>query len=337
MGIRLLNKFLKETCSSKSIYSIHISKLNKKIIAVDISIYLYKYESDNTLIENIYTMISIFRYYNIIPIFVFDGVAPTEKKELIEQRVQNKRNAEHEFNKLKLLLESSSTEKEKTEIIEQMNTLKKKFVYMNKNKINKIKLLLDYYGMTYIDAPGEADQLCAWLVINQFAWACLSDDTDMFVYGCNRVLRYFSLINHTAVLYDFESILKELKVDHNVFKEICILSGTDYVEGVGAGSLNIIKFMHLYKNYSSCKVDVTFCDWLGLNSNIQIDRDLLLKIKGIFDITKLDMSGLDGLGGLDGLYMGMGVSNKKIEKSELYNLLKEDGFLFPSRNLIESN
>jgi len=228
-----------------------------------------------------------------------------------------------------------------------MNSLKKKFVYMNKIKINKIKYLLDCYGMTYFDAPGEADQLCAWLVINKLAWACLSDDTDMFVYGCNRVLRYFSLINHTAVLYYYDNILKELDIDHYAFKEICVLSGSDYCAGVGAGSLNIIKIMQLYKKYLSCKVDITFCDWLGINSNIQIDSELLLKIKNMFDITKLDMSGLTGLDGLDGcIYMGVvsvgsnktnKFNNKKIEKGELYNLLKEDGFLFPSRNLIESN
>lgn len=334
MGIKLLNKFLKENCKSRdSIYTIHMAKLQGKCIVIDVSIYLYKYESDNTLIESIYTMISIFRHYNITPIFIFDGVAPTEKKELIDVRLQKKRIAEHEYYKLKKMSHGSSvTTFEKNEIEEQMNSLKKKFVYMNKNKINKIKLLFDYYGMTYIDAPGEADQLCAWLVINQFAWACLSDDTDMFVYGCNRVLRYFSLINHTAVLYDYDNILKELKVQHDVFKEICVLSGTDYMEGVGAGSLNIIKIMQLYKNYSSCKIDMTFCDWLAINSNIQIDRDLLAKIKGIFDITKLDMS---GLGAGMGTHEKNNFNNKKIEKGDLYNLLKEDGFLFPCRNLVK--
>lgn len=335
MGIKLLNKFLKENCkSTNSINTFHISKLQGKTIVVDVSIYLYKYESDNTLTESIYTMISIFRHYHVTPIFIFDGVAPTEKKELIESRLQKKRDAQNEYYKLKEMSRGcSDNTSEKNEIEEQMHSLKKKFVYMNKIKINKIKYLLDCYGMTYFDAPGEADQLCAWLVINKLAWACLSDDTDMFVYGCNRVLRYFSLINHTAVLYDYENILKELDIDHYAFKEICVLSGSDYCAGVGAGALNIIKIMQVYKNYLSCKVDMTFCDWLGINSNIQINCDLLLKIKNMFDITKLDMSGLYGLGG--SIYTG--VANKKIEKSELYNLLKEDGFLFPSRNLIKSN
>ena len=337
MGIKLLNKFLKENCKSmNSIYNIHMSKLQGKRIVVDVSIYLYKYETENSLIESIYTMISIFRHYNIIPIFIFDGVAPTEKKELIESRLQKKRTAENEYYKLKQMKCNCIGISEKNEIEEQMNSLKKKFVYMNKIKINKIKQLFDCYGMTYFDAPGEADQLCSWLVLNKLAWACLSDDTDMFVYGCNRVLRYFSLINHNAVLYDYENILKELKVEHDVFKEICVLSGTDY--GEGAGALNIIKIMQLYNNYTSCNVDMTFCDWISANSNIQINRELLLKIMNMFDITKLDMRMLDGLSGLGA---GMGsheknnFNNKKIEKNHLCDLLKEDGFLFPSRNLVK--
>lgn len=327
MGIKLLNRFLKDNCkSSDSIYTIHMSKLQGKRIVVDVSIYLYKYESDNSLIESIYTMISIFRHYNITPIFIFDGLCPTEKKELIESRLQKKRIAENEYYKLKEMSRGGSVNAtEKKDLEEQMNALKKKFVYMNKIKINKIKNLLHCYGMTYFDAPGEADQLCAWFVINKYAWACLSDDTDLFVYGCNRVLRYFSLIHHNAVLYDYHNILKELKVEHDVFKEICVLSGTDY--GDENNSLNINKIMQLYKNYASYKVDISFCDWMCINSNIQINRDLLSKIKNIFDISGLEMSGLDGLSGLNGsIYTG--IANKKIEKGELYNLLKEDGFLF---------
>jgi len=324
MGIKLLNRFLKDNCKScDSIYTLHISKLHGKVIVVDISIYLYKYEADNNLIEGIYTMIAIFRHYNIIPIFIFDGLCPTEKKELIESRLQKKRIAENEYYKLKEMSRGGSVNAtEKKDLEEQMNALKKKFVYMNKIKINKIKNLLHCYGMTYFDAPGEADQLCAWFVINKYAWACLSDDTDLFVYGCNRVLRYFSLIHHNVLLYDYHNILKELKVEHDVFKEICVLSGTDY--GDENNSLNINKIMQLYKNYASYKVDISFCDWMCVNSNIQINRDLLLKIKNMFDISGLEMSGLDGLDG--SIYTG--VANKKIEKGELYNLLKEDGFLF---------
>ena len=99
---------------------------------------------------------------------------------------------------------------------------------MNKEKIEKVKALIRAYGATYYDAPGEADELCALLVIKKKVWACLSEDMDLFVYGCTRVLRYFSLIGHTVVLYYTKGILEELDMTQKEFKEVCILSGTDY-------------------------------------------------------------------------------------------------------------
>ena len=81
MGIRYLNKLFREECKNKDAIKItHMSQLSGKKIAVDISIYLYKFVSDDQLIENMYLLLSIFRYYNIIPIFVFDGKPPAEKK-----------------------------------------------------------------------------------------------------------------------------------------------------------------------------------------------------------------------------------------------------------------
>ena len=63
MGIRNLNRYLKDNCHD-SIKCINIAELSGKRIVVDISIYLYKYESENALLENMYVMLSIFRYYN---------------------------------------------------------------------------------------------------------------------------------------------------------------------------------------------------------------------------------------------------------------------------------
>ena len=79
MGIRNLNRYLRDNCP-ESIRCINMSDLSGKRIAVDISIYLYKYAADGSLIENIYLMLAVFRHYNVIPIFIFDGKPPTEKK-----------------------------------------------------------------------------------------------------------------------------------------------------------------------------------------------------------------------------------------------------------------
>ena len=82
MGIKNLNRFLREQSkqSKESIKFISVAELSGKKIAVDISIYMYKYASEGSLLENIYLMLSVFRYYNICPIFVFDGKQIKNKK-----------------------------------------------------------------------------------------------------------------------------------------------------------------------------------------------------------------------------------------------------------------
>ena len=85
MGVKDLNRYIRTNCP-KSINCINMSELSGKKIAVDISIYLYKFEGENMLLENIYLMMSIFRHYNIFPIFVFDGKPPIEKHAILNKR-----------------------------------------------------------------------------------------------------------------------------------------------------------------------------------------------------------------------------------------------------------
>lgn len=91
MGIRYLNTFLKQNCIDV-IHKIHFSQLSNKKIVIDTSIYLYRFMGEDALLENFYLMISVFRQFNIHPLFVFDGKPPTEKKELLyERKIQKKR------------------------------------------------------------------------------------------------------------------------------------------------------------------------------------------------------------------------------------------------------
>ena len=58
MGIKHLNRFLKENCSKNSIRKIELHQMRGKRIVIDTSIYLYKYMSDDALIENMYQVLS---------------------------------------------------------------------------------------------------------------------------------------------------------------------------------------------------------------------------------------------------------------------------------------
>ena len=334
MGIQFLNKILRENCD-KSIWQIGIAELSGKKIAVDISIYLYKYESNGTLLESIYLMLAIFREYNIIPIFVFDGKPPPEKKELLQKRRQDKAAAKNEYNKLKDQLEQITNEiDKKNEIIETMDQLKKQFVYITHEKIEKVKELIRAYGATYYDAPGEADELCALLVIKKKAWACLSEDMDMFVYGCSRVLRYLSLTNQSIVLYHTKGILANLNMTQKEFREICVLSGTDYninannnLKTNGNNMVTLFNTIKLFRKYQEDKdnnLNQSFYDWLTYSSkhaDYITDLDLLQKINGMFDTSNIKEDIRDTVKNIK-------IMNSPIQKLLVRKIMKEDGFMF---------
>lgn len=323
MGIKYLNTFLKEQCKN-SIYFAPISDLSNKKIAVDISIYMYKFLSDGTLIENMYLMLSIFRKYNITPIFVFDGKPPTEKKELLLKRRENKKDAEEEFYKLKEQLENNDmTNEDKQDIINNMDMLKKQFIYIKKEQIESVKELIRAYGATYYDAPGEADELCAQLVIKNKVWATLSEDMDMFVYGATRVLRYLSLLNHTVVVYDTKGILHELGITQKQLRQICVLSGTDYnfTTDNTKNEFTLYKTLKIFKKYHKLKTGVDFYDWLHTNTDLIDNFETLNKIYEIFDVTNSEKIKI---------FDDIRIANGIILYDEIKNILKNDGFIFPN-------
>jgi len=289
MGIRHLNRYLRTNCS-QSIRCVNLADLSGKRIAVDISIYLYKYEADNALLENIYLMLAIFRHHNIIPIFIFDGKPPPEKKALLIKRKEDREQAQEEYNQLKIKLKDNECDDDKQDIVAAMDQLKKQIVQLNKEKIETVKKLIIAYGATYYDAVGEADELCAALVLKKKVWACLSEDMDLFVYGCSRVLRYFSLVGHTAVLYYMKGILEDLSMTHQEFKEICVLSGTDYnIQSDSNDKYKLtlqstMKYFRKFKQEKGQEFKGTFYKWLETNTNYITDIDLLYKINEMFDI-----------------------------------------------------
>jgi len=287
MGIKHLNKFLKKECN-ESIKLLPLKSLSGKTIVIDTSIYLYKFlvDGEESLIENLLTMLNLFRFYKITPLFIFDGETPAEKKALLEKRKEEKKTAERQYHLLK------DTMDENVETQKQMIELKKRFVYIKREQIELVKKLFDAYGVNYAVARGEADEMCAYLVLKGTAWACLSEDMDMFVYGVPRILRYLSMNNHNVVLYDLPKILIQLKMDENELREICVLSGTDYDMENSMNSYTLYQVLDLFKKYKSVlslsveNQENTFYEWLVKNTNLinESTREKLLEIKKRFEI-----------------------------------------------------
>lgn len=290
MGIKHLNKYLLQNCSFQSIHPIKFDDLSNKTIVVDTSIYMYKFSEDDKLLENFQILIDIFKKYNISPIFIFDGKPPIEKLDLLKQRQSKKREAELKYNSI---MSDNSTDLCNKNTIHRLDNLKKKFIRINHENIQSVRQLLIDNKMDFLDAEGEADELCVQYVKSNKAWACLSDDMDMFIFGCNRVLRNLSLSNNNVILYLLPDILNDLKMTMDIFRDILVLSGTDYnisCQGNNVCLRETLKWYKYYKNYCSKIsenkihnfIPLVFYKWLVKNSKYIKDYNELMRVHQMF-------------------------------------------------------
>ena len=333
MGIQHLNQFLKKNAAS-GIRIMSFKDLSGKKIAVDTYIYMYRYAIEGNLIECMYTLLSLFRYYNITPIFIFDGKPPPEKSEVLLKRRKNRKDAYEEYDKLQNSLSNGQEgmeDTEKSDIVERMNSLKKKFVHINKNDICRVKQLIESYGACHYTATGEADELCAWLAVNDKVWGIMSEDMDMFAYGCPNIIRYVSLLKQTCVWYDLKTILNQLGFTQRDLREICVLSGTDYTCNKDDTVNDLHSTLKLFKRYfreerkksensEDIKETVGFYDWLSSTTyqNKDYDYEMLKKIYDMFDLKHIK-----------DIYENIKIEYGPIRKNSLNEILKEDGFIFP--------
>lgn len=324
MGIKRLNKFIKVNCSD-SLSTVKLSDLRNKTIVIDTSIYLYRFISDGSLIENIYLMVSLFKKYNITPIFVFDGKPPLEKQNILLERSIKKAEAKNKYEIYKKQMENTTDINERHELDTEMTKLKKKFIYIKNKQVTAVKELLDAMGVCYFKAEGEADNLCAWLTIKKKAYACLSEDMDMFVYGCPRILRYFSIHKEKMIMYDTKQILKQLQLKLSEFRELCVLSGSDYNNDIN--NKTIYYYYSLFKKYRENN-DGCFYDYL-YDHDENINYTELLRLCDMFNINHLNDIKLfqDNNKEILNKYIK---NNYKSEPNiiKLREILKNDGFIF---------
>ena len=314
MGIKNLNKFLLEKCKKSSIKKIHFSELDSKTIVIDTSIYLYKFASEDSLLENFYLLISLFRHYNITPIFIFDGKPPIEKRQLLIQRRIEKREAEEKYAELQKKLELDG--ELDNLLLKEMDYLKKQSTFISYDNIQNVKDLMDAYGVNYICAEGEADILCVQIAKTN-AWGCMSDDMDMFVYGCPRVFRNLNMVNHTLLFYDTQSILKDLNLNLDAFREITILSGTDYstMKSLQTITITMQTTYNYYTKYKKSGISQPFYEWLVQHTNYidKMDCDNLYKIIKMFILEPCSFDEF---------------CNKQINLPLLKKIMQKEGFLF---------
>ena len=263
MGIPKLNKWLLDKCSPTSIQKRHLTDLQDKRIAVDISIYLYRFLVDGHFMEQLYLFLATLRYYCICPVIIFDGKAPAEKRATIQRRKSEKQDAKAQY----LLLEEQLAHTEdillRQDIQKKMAALKKRMVRITWAYIDSAIELINAFGFEYYLAPSEADDLCVHLALTGDVYAILSDDMDLLLSGSPRLLRGFNISTHEVILYDTSAILVDLGMTLQDFRATVALSGTDYELNTPKPNMAIKRCFELYQEYRLENKGDTMIDWLG--------------------------------------------------------------------------
>jgi len=135
--------------------------------------------------------------------------------------------------------------------------------------------------------------LCSKMVIDGTAYACMSDDMDLFMYGCPRILKRLDLLSTTVDYYDLDSILKTLNVSFKDFKQICVLSGTDYNKKTSTIPIkNAFKLFSAYECAVKNNKATPNSFYYYINNtvkNANINYKNLLSIIEMFDLSKVNI------------------------------------------------
>ncbi|KAJ2747743.1 hypothetical protein GGI20_000213 [Coemansia sp. BCRC 34301] len=225
----------------------HVKEFSGQTIGVDSYIWLYKgafaCASDLALNQPTTKYVSYFltrarmlRHYGVEPLFVFDG-GPLPSKLCTELERQR---ARAERRKQGIALWNQSKRKL---AFEQFQRCVEVTPLMAKTVIDELKK----EGFRFIVAPYEADAQLAYLESAGIVSACVSEDSDLIVFGCRNIL--FKLDQYgSAVVFDRARMLKAKSVNiggwtNEQVRRMCILSGCDYVPSVpGVG----LKKAHRY-------------------------------------------------------------------------------------------
>jgi flap endonuclease-1 len=244
MGIKNLTSFLQEHCPS-GIKQINLMDLNGKKVAIDTSIFLYRFKyKANRLIPKFLEQINRLRINNITPIYIFDGIPPPQKKEVIINRKNKLIEKKENMDKLQKEIDETTDLEQKNKLKSELYKLDSKIISVTKEDILQVKYLFDLLNIKYLQAEGEADLLCSKLCSTDVVDCVISEDMDLLTSGTKLLLRDFNIYNNRATLYDLNEILSKLELTYEKWVELCIMLGCDYLKRpIGMGPKKSFKLI----------------------------------------------------------------------------------------------
>ncbi|KAG6821294.1 hypothetical protein H0H93_000154 [Arthromyces matolae] len=125
--------------------------------------------------------------------------------------------------------------------------------------ISQIMVMLRLFGIPYITAPMEAEAQCAELVSLGLVDGVITDDSDIFLFGGQRVYKNMFNQSKTVECFLLKDLSRDLGLERETLIQLAYLLGSDYTDGLpGVGP---VVAMELLKEFPGESGLVNFRNW----------------------------------------------------------------------------
>lgn len=264
MGIKGLHDIIRKY--AENVYTPrHLSEYAYKKIAIDISLYLFKYKAtfQDRWLSAFIKLISVFRKYDIHCIFIFDGKAPKEKDEERQMRSENREKLENKSSEIEEDINNFNLTGQTTPLLqkvweehggstnrllggkrpfsiricqEYLEKIKGQIIRITEEDLKMARQLFDILKVPYIKAEGEAETFASYLCVHGLVDAVASEDTDVLVYGTPIFITKINTSDETCVEINHQELIETLDMTSESFMDLCIMCGSDYnsnIRGLG--------------------------------------------------------------------------------------------------------
>lgn len=232
MGVHDLWSILEPVRKSVPLYS-----LSGKTLAVDLSLWVCEAQHVQAMmgrvakphLRNLFFRVSSLTLMGVKLVFVMEGEAPKLKAETMSKRNQGRFGASQ---KAAVALKSTTS------------TSRGRF----KAVLRECAEMLDYMGVPWVTAAGEAEAMCAYLDSQGLVDGCITNDGDAFLYGARTVYRNFNINTKDPQVdcYQTCDVQRELHLSRDNLVGLAIFLGCDYIpKGIqGVGKEQALRLIH---------------------------------------------------------------------------------------------
>ncbi|KAM9704443.1 flap endonuclease GEN homolog 1 [Menidia menidia] len=252
MGVHELWSIVEPVRESVPLYS-----LSGKTLAVDLSLWVCEAQHVQAMmgrvmkphLRNLFFRVSSLTLMGLKLVFVMEGEAPKLKSETMRKRTETRYGG---FRKAPAPKSASHASRGRFNAV-----------------LRECAEMLDYLGVPWVTAAGEAEAMCAYLDSQGLVDGCITNDGDAFLYGARTVYRNFNMNSKDPHVdcYQTSRVHSQLHLCRENLVGLAILLGCDYIpKGIpGVGREQALKFIQTLKGQSLLE---RFIQWKEDNTDL---------------------------------------------------------------------